>query len=98
MFTLYSVQYCVQQRFYVSQKFPNVEYQHDIPHSGISISFKYFLTKDKDLVVDCNTRVSMHCVWELCCQGPPVWPIKHLGGIQIFSIISLASTDNKRLE
>ena len=91
--SVHTVQYFVRRRFYVSKKFPNVEDHHDIPHSGISNSFKYFLTKYKDLIVDCNTRVTIHCVWKPCCHGAPVWPIKHLGGVQI-SITINASSDN----
>ena len=64
----------------------NVEDQHNIPHWGISISFKYFLTNDKDSIVDCNTPESINCDWELCCQGDPapIWAIKHLGVVQNF--------------
>ena len=76
-----------------SKKFPNVKDQHNIPHSGISYSFKYFLTDDKDLIVDCNHRVTSHSPWKPCCQGDPVSFIKHLSGVQIFVIIK-ASTDN----
>ena len=74
----------------------NVEDQHKIPHREISISFKYFLTDNEDSIVDCNTPESINCDWELCCQGDPatIWPIKHLGGVQTFSVISFASTDN----
>ena len=79
----------------VSQKFPNVEHQHNIPHRGISISFKCFLTNDKDSIVDCNTRMTPHCDWKLCCRDPAS-SIKHLGGVQIASsnIVIIASSDN----
>ena len=92
--SVHTVQYFLRRRLYVSQMFPNVEDHHDIPHSGISNSFKYFLTDDIDSIVDCNTRVIGHCVWKLCCHGNPVSSIKHLGGVQIFSITINASSDN----
>ena len=74
----------------------NVEDQHNIPHRGISISFKYFLTNDIDSIVDCNTLEIRHCDWELCCQGSPapIWSIKHLGGVQISFFLIKASSDN----
>ena len=60
----------------------------------ISNSLKCFLTKDENSIVGCNTRMTIHCVWELCCRGP-VSSIKHLGGVQYFSItIAIASSDN----
>ena len=78
----------------VSTVSQNVEDQHNIPHRGISIPFKCFLTNDKDSIVDCNTPEMSPNIWELCCQGDPapIWSIKHLGGVQIISII--ASSDN----
>ena len=89
--TLYSTVYSK-----VSTLSQNAEDQHNIPHRGISISFKYFLTNDKDSIVDCNTPEMSPTIWELCCQGDPapIWPIKHLGGVQIFSFIIQASSDN----
>ena len=84
------------QRFYdgIKGKFPNVENQQDIPHGGISFSFKCFLTEDKDLIVDCNTLVIVHGCWEPCYHRAPHTIIKHLGGVQICSYIIPASTDN----
>ena len=81
--------------FTVSQKFPNVEDQHNTPHSKISISFKCFLTEYEDLIVDCSTRESRHGHWKPCCQGAPapIWAIKNLSGVQLFFIIE-ASSDN----
>ena len=87
---LYSKDFMVLQKWEVL----NVEDQHDIPQSWISFSYKCFLTKDIDSIIDCNTRVTMHSLWELCCQGPPARFIKHLGGVQIGVRIVPASTDN----
>ena len=80
----------------VSRVSQNVEDEHSIPHRVISISFKYFLTDDKDSIVDCNTLEMFHCDWELCCQGDPapIWSIKHLGGVQISFFVIRASSDN----
>ena len=88
------------QSFYggIKGTFLNVENQQDIPHGGISFSFKCFLTEDKDLIVDCNTRVIVHGCWEPCYHRAPHTIIKHLGGVQICSYIIPASSDNKRLE
>ena len=88
--TLYSTVYSN-----ISTVSQNVKDQHNIPLSGISISFQYFLTNGKDSIVDCNTLEMIHSNWELCCQGDPapIWPIKHLGGVQI-SITINASSDN----
>ena len=88
--TLYSTLYSTVYSN-ISTVSQNVKDQHNIPLSGISISFKYFLTNDKDSVVDCSTLEIRHSNWELCCQGDPapIWPIKHLGGVQ-----TNASSDN----
>ena len=97
--TLYSTLYSTVYSN-ISTVSQNVKDQHNIPLSGISISFKYFLTNDKDSVVDCSTLEMRHSNWELCCQGDPapIWPIKHLGGVQHFCRMNVASSDYYRLE
>ena len=90
--TLYSTLYSTVYSN-ISTVSQNVKDQHNIPLSGISISFQYFLTNGKDSIVDCNTRVTPHCVWELCCRDPAS-SIKHLGGVQIKFFSIPASSDN----
>ena len=75
------------------RKYSEGVHQHNIPHRGISILFKCFLTNGKDSIVDCNHRMTIHCVWELCCRDPAS-SIKHLGGVQISFFSIPASSDN----